>query len=133
MAKDRPNGTSMTRKRAVWAVGIAVIGFLAGLLWLSGASQFALLLLSIGVYDRMFPQRISWDAKNAWLKCPAAIADEGQWPATPRDACEAMYLCVNEGALSELKMQTLFQQISKTRGATRRKLKDLGDDVFYGG
>jgi hypothetical protein len=106
----------MTRKCAVWAVGIAVAGVLAGLLWLSGASQFALLLLSIGVYDRMFPERISWDAKNAWLKCPAAIADEGQWPATPRDACEAMYLCVNEGALSAQQMQALRDQIRKTPG-----------------
>jgi hypothetical protein len=107
----------MTRKRtAAWGIAIAVAGLFGGILWLSGAAHFVLFLLSIGVHDRMFPERISWEAKNAWVKCPGAIADARQWPPTPRDACEAMYLCVNEGALSELQMQALHEQIRKTAG-----------------
>ena len=106
----------MTRRRAAWAVAIAVAGLLGAFLWLSGAAQFALLLFSVGVHDRMFPERVSWEAKNAWLKCPGAIADVRQWPPIPRDACEALYLCVNEGALSEREMQALHEQIRKTPG-----------------
>jgi len=107
---------SMPRKRAAWAVGIAGAALLGVFLWLSGAAHFAFFLLSIGIYDRMFPERISWEAKNAWVKCPGAVADARQWPPIPRDACEAMYLCVNEGALSEAQTQALLEQIRKTPG-----------------
>jgi len=112
----------MTRKRTVWAVVLAVAGLVGGVLWLSGAAHFVLFLFTVGIYDRTFPERISWEAKNAWLKCPGAIADARQWPAAPRDACEAMYLCVNEGALSERDMQVLSDQIRKTPGCQAPQL-----------
>jgi len=105
----------MTKRRiAAWSAAICIAGIVGTVALLSGASNFIFLSLYAGIYDRALPQRISWDAKNAWLKCPGAIADSRQWPAGPARACAAMYLCVNEGALSERQMQALHEQIRKT-------------------
>jgi hypothetical protein len=56
---------------------------------------------------------------DAWVKCPYAVADPTLWPPLPGDGCEAMYLCVNEGALSESQMRILRGMIRKTPGCRK--------------
>jgi hypothetical protein len=79
-----------------------------------GASNFVLLFLYVGIHDSWFPETISWDAKNAWLKCPGAIAHPRQWPPAPDQACSAMELCLAEGALSDAEIESLNRQIRMT-------------------
>jgi hypothetical protein len=103
----------MTVKRIVgWSLALLAVVFAL----VPGVSNLAALFLYVGVYESLFPSTISWDAKNAFAKCPGAIADPKTWPPTPAAACEAMYLCVNEAPLSDSQMKTLYDQIRKTPG-----------------
>ena len=69
-----------------------------------------------GIYQGLFPSTISWDAKNAYLKCFGAIADPRTWPAQPNAACEAMWLCANEAVLTPAQHDRLYSQIHRTLG-----------------
>ena len=102
----------MSRKNFAWL--LLSIG--AALVWLSPIGNFIGLLLYVGVFQGLFPATISWDAKNAYLKCDGAIADPRGWPVPPAAACEAMYLCANEAVLSKQQRKMLYAQIRRTPG-----------------
>ena len=107
----------MTAKRiAVWTFAVVAVGLGVAVVT-SGAADFVLFLLYIGIHDTLFPETISWDAKNAFLKCPAAIADPRLWPPAPDAACNAMFMCVNEAApLSDSQKKALRDRIRRTPG-----------------
>jgi hypothetical protein len=102
----------MSRKRLLWLL----IAICAALVWLSPVGDFIGLLLYVGVVQGLFRSTISWDAKNAYLKCDGAIADPRQWPPPPAAACQAMYLCANEAVLSARQHRALYAQIRRTPG-----------------
>jgi hypothetical protein len=110
---DMVEAAAMTRKRA--AVLIAVL-IAAALLLASPIPNFVGLILYVGIYQGLFPETISWDAKNAYQKCYGAIADPRRWPPGPYAACEAMWLCANEAVLTKAQHDGLYSQISKTPG-----------------
>jgi len=101
-----------TNRAAVW-IAAAVC---AALILASPIPGFVGLILYVGIYQGLFPSTISWDAKNAYLKCSGAIADPRIWPAAPSEACEAMYLCANEAPLSGSQRDALYDQIRKVPG-----------------
>lgn len=103
----------MSRKRTAALIAVAFVGVLVAASPLLG---FVALLLYVGVYQGLFPSTISWDAKNAYLKCYGAIDDPRQWPPGANAACAAMYLCANEAALSDTQHQKLYDQIHRTPG-----------------
>ena len=92
----------MNRRSIAWLL----ISIGAALVWISPIGDFIALLFFVG-FQNLFPSTISWDAKNAFVKCSGAIADPRGWPATPAGACEAMYLCVNEAPLTERQRKAL--------------------------
>jgi hypothetical protein len=51
-----------------------------------------------------------WGRHDAYQFCNAAIADYPQKPAPP---CEAMHMCINEGALSAAETKKLYNMIAK--------------------
>jgi hypothetical protein len=65
------------------------------------------------------PSTVSWDAKNAWVKCEGAIAGKVDWPSAPAAACAAMHLCANEATLAPDQHTSLV--------AAARRLPDCGD------
>lgn len=84
------------------AVGCALAGYtLAPLIFFASQS--------------LFPATVSWDAKNAFIKCEGAIARR-EWPGEPRAACAAMHLCANEATLSEPQMTALRAMARITPG-----------------
>ena|ERR1700688_4800473 len=103
----------MTKTRiAVW---LAVL-VSAALVLASPVPSFVGLILYVGVFQGLFPSTISWDAKNAYLKCYGAIAHPGEWPSGPKASCQAMHLCANEAVLSDAQTKALYDQIHKTPG-----------------
>lgn len=52
-----------------------------------------------------------WERHDAYQFCDAAIAD---YPSTPAPPCEAMHMCVNEGALDDAEKTKLYDMIAKT-------------------
>jgi hypothetical protein len=106
------------KRKILWGLG-SVAAVVAVILWVTGLGHFIVFLIAIVISHVFFPTVISWDAHDAWVKCPYAIAEPRQWPATPRAACEAMYLCVNEGALSDSQMHILYGQIRNTPGCQK--------------
>jgi len=71
----------MSRKRKVLlGLGAVAAGF-AGFLWLTGLGQLVALLVATLISQVFYPTAISWDAHDAWVKCPYAIADPKLWPA----------------------------------------------------
>ena len=103
----------MTRKRALIWIALAVC---AALVLASPIPSIVGFILYVGIFQTLFPSTISWDAKNAYVKCNGAIADPRIWPASPNAACGAMYLCVNEAPLSDQERTRLYEQIRKTPG-----------------
>lgn len=69
------------------------------------------------VLDAIFsdPAAISWDAKNAYARCPSAIAGRSAWPEAKEKACAAMSMCVDEGGLSWTEQHQL-EEAMKSRG-----------------
>jgi hypothetical protein len=109
----------MTFRRKILCGLLSVIAVVIGVIVvLPGASNLALLFLDVG-HDSLWPDTISWDAKNAWLKCPGAIADPRKWPSAAPDACNVEYMCVNEGALSKGQIEALDDQIRNTPGCQK--------------
>jgi hypothetical protein len=102
----------MNRKGIVWLL----ISVCAALIWVSPIGNLVGLFLYVGVFQSLFPSTISWDAKNAYVKCYGAIAHPQTWPARPAAACEAMWLCANEAVLSAQQHRALYAQISRTPG-----------------
>lgn len=92
---------------------------LAGLLVVGGVvaamTPFLGLILKV-TFEAFFPETISWDAKNAWVKCEGAIAGSVSWPAQPGQACAAMHLCANEATLTSEQYAAL---VAKTRDVPR--------------
>ncbi len=109
----------MTRKRKIQLGLAGVAAAFATFLLAAGLWNFIVLTFYLVIHDPLFPGTISWDAKNAYLKCPSAIANPRQWPARPAAACEAMYLCVNEGALSAAQIKALDDRIRSTPGCEK--------------
>ncbi len=110
----------MTRRQKILCgIVVAFAVVLGAIMVMPGAPDFVLLSAYVTVHNFMFPETISWDAKNAYLKCPGAILDPRQWPAPTHDACEAMYLCVNEGALGPNQMKALYTRIRNTSGCQK--------------
>lgn len=109
----------MTRKRKILSGLGAAAAAVVALLWATGLGHFIVLLIAIFISQVFYPTAISWDAHDAWVKCPYAIADPRLWPKSPAGACAAMYLCVNEGALTENQMKTLYDQIRGTPGCQK--------------
>ena len=104
---------AMSRTRTAVLIAVAIVCWLVAL---SPLPNFVGLLLYVGIYQGLFPSTISWDAKNAYIKCYGAIAHPRTWPADPRAACEAMWLCANEAVLSDEQHRKLYSQISGTPG-----------------
>lgn len=77
----------------------------------AAATPFLGLILKI-TFEAFWPETISWDAKNAWVKCEGAITGSVSWPAQPGLACAAMHLCANEATLSPEQYAAL---VAKTR------------------
>jgi hypothetical protein len=71
------------------------------------------------VVGSLMPSTVSWEAKNAWVKCEGAIAGTVAWPTAPAAACAAMHLCANEATLSA-------DQVASLKSAIRR-LPDCGE------
>jgi|HubBroStandDraft_6_1064221.scaffolds.fasta_scaffold636725_2 hypothetical protein len=105
----------MIRKRKA----LMGLGAVAAAFAVSRLGQFVGLLVVIFISHVFYPTAISWDGHDAWVKCPCAVADPTLWPPSPGESCEAMYLCFNEGALSESKMQILRGVIRKTPGCQK--------------
>jgi len=105
----------MTKRRAAYVL-------VAGLVVLSGAlfvvpivSRDAGLYL-VGTFRMLFPSTIYWGDRDAFVKCPGAIADPRKWPPAANYACLAMHLCANEAPLSEAQRRALYDQIHRTPG-----------------
>ncbi len=107
------------RRRIVFAIAAGLAALAGAVLLLPGAFDYVSLVAYVLFYESRHPEAISWDAKNAYLKCPGAILDPRQWPAAAQDACAAMYLCANEGALSPNQMKTLYDRIRNTPGCQK--------------
>ena len=87
------------------AVAALVLGITIAATWpLSG-------LLARAVYESLFPETISWEAKNAYVKCDGAIAGHIAWPQDPALACSAMHLCSNEAQLTSEQDASLLAAI----------------------
>ncbi len=71
----------MTRRQKILCgIVVAFAVVLGAIMVMPGAPDFVLLSAYVTVHNFMFPETISWDAKNAYLKCPGAILDPRQWP-----------------------------------------------------
>jgi hypothetical protein len=106
----------MSRKRKLlWASG-AVVAAIVGFLAVTGGGNLILLLISLFVQGALFPETISWDGHAAAAKCSGAIAHTMQWPPEPAAACEAMWMCANEAALTGSETKALYAQIRNTPG-----------------
>ncbi len=104
----------MTRRRKiVLAVALCLAALAGAVMLLPGAFSYVALIAYVAFYESRHPETISWDAKNAFVKCPGAIADPRQWPARPDAACAAMHLCANKGALSSNQVKALYAQIGR--------------------
>jgi len=80
---------------------VGVVGGLAALAILAGLAMTFPVAAIVGiVMDSFRPQRVGWNAKNAWAKCDGAIAGAIDWPAEAGRACDAMHMCANEATLS---------------------------------
>ncbi|MGA7786736.1 MAG: hypothetical protein WCA56_01090 [Xanthobacteraceae bacterium] len=106
------------RRKILYSLMAAFAIMIGAIVILPGASNFVLLFLDAS-HDSLWPDTISWDAKNAWLKCPGAIADPRKWPSAPPDACNVEYMCLNEGALSKGQIEALDDQIRNTPGCQK--------------
>jgi hypothetical protein len=104
---------AVSTKHAVVWIAIAICG---ALIVASPIGDMIGLFLYVGIFQTPFPATISWDAKNAYMKCWGAIADPRIWPTPPAQTCQAMYLCANEALLSARERKALYEQISKTPG-----------------
>jgi hypothetical protein len=80
--------------------------FLAGAVAIAVTWPVAVLYLYVA-FSAPNPSSISWDAKNAWLKCEGAVAGKVDWPAAPPAACAAMHLCAKQAALGVNQRETL--------------------------
>jgi hypothetical protein len=106
----------MTRKRKLlWASGSVAAAIVAFLL-ATGGGNLILLFIALFVQSALFPSTISWDSHAAATKCPGAIAHTEQWPPGPAAACEAMWMCANEAALTDSERKALYAQIRNTPG-----------------
>jgi hypothetical protein len=94
---------------------VVLAGLTALLVTIALASPFPWLLLRLRI-EEFYPAMISWEGKTAWKRCDSAIAGGTSWPLSPRAACAAMHLCVNEAPLSEPQKQRLSQAIRDTPG-----------------
>lgn len=104
----------MTRRRKiVLAVALCLAALAGAVMLLPGAFSYVALIAYVAFYESRHPEIVSWDAKNAFVKCPGAIADQRQWPARPDVACAAMHLCANKGALSSNQVKALYAQIGR--------------------
>ena len=54
-----------------------------------------------------------WGRHDAYQFCNAAIGD---YPTTPAPPCEAMHMCLNEGALSDAEKTKLTDMMARTNG-----------------
>ena len=89
------------------ALVVVLTGILVASTWPLAA------LFGRAIYEAAFPETISWDAKNAYAKCDAAVAGTLAWPKHPAIACSAMHLCVNEADLTPAQAATLLAVIRK--------------------
>ncbi len=95
---------------------------LVGVLVLAAALMATLPIVGLflhAVLGSLSPSAVSWEAKDAWVKCEGAIAGTVAWPAAPADACAAMHLCANEATLGP-------DQLASLKAAARR-LPDCGE------
>jgi hypothetical protein len=99
-------------------LALALIGGLAIAGILAVAWPIAGLFLD-AVFGSLMPSTVSWEAKNAWVKCEGAIAGKVDWPSVPAAACAAMRLCANEATLTPGQRTSLL--------AAARRLPDCGD------
>src|SRR4051812_1311868 len=103
----------MTTKRIAVAGVALVAAVVAAFVYAGGLPNFLALL----VYLTFQPaSALSWDAKNAYVKCEGAIANPAQWPKAPAKACAAMHLCANEAQLSDRLARMLDAAVARTPG-----------------
>jgi hypothetical protein len=98
------------RRRLLTLAGLGALGGAAALTW----PFLALFIATFG--DRLHPDRIDWEAKNAWLKCEGAVAGALAWPASAPKTCDAMMLCANEAPLTAQQSIMLKAQTKATPG-----------------
>ena len=103
----------MTKRRVL----VLVLLVLAGALFLFPVVSSGIgFVVYVGIFRALFPSTIYWGDKDAFMKCPGAIADPRDWPREANYACLAMHLCANEAVLSEEQRKALYDQIHKTPG-----------------
>jgi hypothetical protein len=107
------NGKAMNPRRIVLFSLLAIAMAAASVLALGAAGFVG--MFGFWSFRAMFPSTISWNSKDAFAKCPSAIANE-DWPKAPANACAAMHLCANEAVLSEQQTKALYDVIRKTAG-----------------
>jgi len=92
-----------------------VVGLVGGLV-LAGALAVTWTVVGLFLHaalGSLSPSSVSWEAKNAWVKCEGAIAGTVAWPATQAAACAAMHLCANEATLSAGQMASLKSAVGR--------------------
>ncbi len=107
------------RRKIVFAIVVGLAALSGAVVLLPGAWDYLALVAYVVLYESRHPEAASWDAKNAFLKCPAAIADRRLWPPPPDAACAAIHLCANEGALSPNQIEALYAQIDSMPGCQK--------------
>ncbi|WP_040639252.1 hypothetical protein [Microvirga lotononidis] len=90
------------RKLIMSVVGAGIFAILAFAVWLDR--------MTAG-FQELFPEAVSWENKNAYLKCEGAVDGALSWPSQPAVACRAMHMCANEAQLSAELKQSLMQAI----------------------
>ncbi len=93
------------RRKIVFAIVVGLAALAGAVVLLAGAFSYVALVAYVVFDQSRHPETTSWEAKNAFVKCPGAIAARRLWPAPPDAACAAMHLCANEGALKALNAQ----------------------------
>jgi hypothetical protein len=106
----------MTGRRKILLACAAFVAAIVAFLAVTGGANFIFLLITLFIQGALFPSTISWDSHAAATKCPGAIAHTEQWPPGPAAACEAMWMCANEAALTDSERKALYAQIRNTPG-----------------
>ncbi|MFI5001252.1 MAG: hypothetical protein ACHQK9_15350 [Reyranellales bacterium] len=90
---------------------------LVGVAILTGLATIFPLATLVGIaMESLRPQRIDWEAKNAWAKCDGAIGGKIDWPSQPGLACAAMHMCANEASLSPQQHASLVSAARRLPG-----------------
>jgi hypothetical protein len=104
----------VANRRRIIGWSIAVVAVMAALA-VSGLLRLGATGIAVAVQS-LFPASVSWESPSAYVKCEGAIADAGQWPKSPAQACTAMNMCEAEASLSASQRAALSEAMRETTG-----------------